>query len=651
MVAHPIDDVTPHLQCALSLLSLPVLRRLGLLRSGVGGDDVCQGIGVCRSASYGLAGRVMQATRDVHRPQGRPPKPQATTTSTAAHLQIGQKVIGFLMDNPGCVVPGQRRVYSDGFRRFVVGLVAPGQPGETVSLADIAATIQVPVRTLRDWLATPTDADDTAGSGDGGQDEPAPASAEPAGDPHDPNQPTESRPLPPELEQIVTLWKRWKGGFCAFVRSLEQHRIFTTPRQVRQILDDFADRTPARRGRRQGDCEAGRGSLETFYPNAQLFADGKQVDVSINGTTFTFCWQTVVDGHTCTPTGVAVRDAEDGAGLVEALAMSKRTTGQAPDALTRDAKPCNYAPEVEAVVQKDDIISVPATVNRPENKAPVEGLFGLFSQYLPPIRLQADNLKQLARQILTTVLVAYCVGRGRAPRAALGGRSPLQAFEQDRPTDEQRREARKRLSEIRNRILDQQAAERRRADPVCRAELQQAFVEFGLSDPAGTLIPTTARYGLDAVLEAIAVFRHKRDTGRLPDHHHERYLLGIARNIAERNEDLAVYQQTVQLRLEARDTLLQPLRQQAQRLAANLDRDDYIDTCLQQALDARFHIDRQWWTDTCMEAFETLPEAVRRLRGPNMARRIATQYNLPRQHRDNLMAALVRATTGRLAAA
>jgi hypothetical protein len=674
MVAHLLDDVTPHLQCALSLLSLPVLRRLVLLKPDVRAEDVCQGLGVSRSASYGLAGQIFEAARGVHRPRGRPPKSQTLAPVSTSQL-VATAVVRYLMDNPGCVVPGRRRIYTDGFRRFVIRLMGPGGPGETLTAAEVAEAIDVPVRTFRDWLATPTTADDTAYSGDPVPDE-APRSSDPdAGEAGEPSAPRpangesvetatsepddtdtagtsapERHTLPGVVVQILALWQQWRGGFTAFVNMLGQHRIFAKAHDVRQILDDYADRTPKRRGQGHYDAEAGRGSMETFYPNAQLFADGKEVFVTINRYTFKFCWQALVDGTTTTPTGSAIRDEEDGPGLTETIRMSKRTTGAAPDAMTRDGKPCNYSPEVESALEADGIISVPATPNRGQSKSPVEGLFGLFEQYLPPIDIQAGSVKRLAREILRHVVTAYCVGRGQAPRAALGGRSPREAFEQDRPTEEQRREARQRLSEIRDRILDQQAAERRRTDPVCRAKLDEAFTDFGLSDPAGTIITTIARYGLDAVLEAIAIFRHKRDAGRLPKHHHERYLLGIAKNVAERNEDVAVYRETIRLRLQARDILLQPLVQQAARLADPLDLDDYIDTCLDRALDAEFHIDRQFWADTCMEAFATQPDDVRRQRGSNMARQIATQYRLPRRDRDILLAALARATTGRMAA-
>jgi hypothetical protein len=672
MVAQLFDDVTPPLQCALVLLALPVFRRLRLLDSAVRVQDICEALGVSRSASYALAAQVLEAAHHVHRLRGRP----ATIESpppTSPSLWLARAVVRYLMDNPGCVVPGGRRTYTNGFRRFVVGLLRHPGPAATLTATQVAKLLTIPVRTLNDWLAEPMAAQDTAQSGQSAVDQgvpsesddtvladplasqphnanPAqPVSAEPDDTDTDQRAPTQPRPLPGVIEQILALWRRWRGGFGAFVTMLGQHRICATARDVRQILADCGQRVPKRRGRGHCCAEAGRGSIETFYPNAQLFADGKDVTVTVNRHRFSFCWQTVVDGRTSTPTGLAIRDSEDGQGLLQALQMSKQSTGALPDAITRDGKPCNYTPEVEAALQQGDIISVPATPNRGQSKAPVEGLFGLFSQSMPPIDIQASSVKHLARAILWYVVFAYCAGRAAAPRPSLGGRSPQQAFEQDKPTVEQRRQARQRLTEIRNRILDQQARERRRANPVCRAMLEQAFADFDLSDTAGTIIPTIARYGLDAVLEAIAIFHHKRTAGRLPEHNRERYLLGIARNVAERNEDLAVYRETLRLRLKAHDMLVQPLVQQATRLADTLALNDYIDACLERALDAQLHIDRQFWADTCFKAFRILPEDIRRERGPNLARRIACQYRLPRSDRDTLLAALITATTGRLA--
>lgn len=72
-----------------------------------------------------------------------------------------------------------------------------------------------------------------------------------------------------------------------------------------------------------------------------------------------------------------LRDEEDGPGLVKALEMSKHTTGEAPDAMTRDGNVCHCSHEVESALEADRITSVPATPDRGQSKAPTTLSLGL----------------------------------------------------------------------------------------------------------------------------------------------------------------------------------------------------------------------------------------------------------------------------------
>ncbi len=47
-----------------------------------------------------------------------------------------------------------RTVYSDGFRRFVVALAAPGKPAEGMPPAELAYATIVPQAILEDWLGS-----------------------------------------------------------------------------------------------------------------------------------------------------------------------------------------------------------------------------------------------------------------------------------------------------------------------------------------------------------------------------------------------------------------------------------------------------------------------------------------------------------------
>src|SRR5690606_15453360 len=110
-----------------------------------------------------------------------------------------------------------------------------------------------------------------------------------------------------------------------------------------------------------------------------------------------------VDAHSGAFVGLSVRDTEDSAAVVDAYANGIMTTGAPPLALLLDNKPSNHTPEVVAAI--DDALLIRATPERPQNKAHVEGAFGLFSQVLPVLLL--DTLQKphdLARDFLTIVV-------------------------------------------------------------------------------------------------------------------------------------------------------------------------------------------------------------------------------------------------------
>lgn len=62
----------------------------------------------------------------------------------------------YLMSHGGAACgTGPRRVYSDGFRRFIVRLADAGQPGQGKTVEELASAAGVPLGTLKDWLSVP----------------------------------------------------------------------------------------------------------------------------------------------------------------------------------------------------------------------------------------------------------------------------------------------------------------------------------------------------------------------------------------------------------------------------------------------------------------------------------------------------------------
>lgn len=625
-LARTLKDCTPHIQAAIVIVALVILKRLSFPTPSK--SEVIRLLGVSRSRAYELADQLATLASTMTRPRGRPTDPEVEPSSDVM-FQVAASVRDYLAQHPGAMTTGQRNSYTVAFRHFVLDLLESDGLAHELGREQAAIATGVPVDTLKDWLGLPRP-----------QDTPT----------TDENEPSAARDdngmLPEVIAQIVELYRNWEGDFTAFCRSLKEHRIEASTYLVRQILELTGQRKPRQPRRPKSNGEVLRGELERFFPNAQLVADGKQVIIQIGDRRYRFCWELCVDADTGALTGISVRDTEDSQGLLEALANSEVTTGAKPEALLRDNLPANHSEQVEDVLDDKGILGMPSTAYRPENKATVEGAFGLFSQTMPDIRLPSRSARELARRLMFFILFAYCAGRNHAPRSRLNNRSAAEAFAEDIPTIDERAAARKRLREIKDRILARRDVDRKRTDPVCRQLLTEVFAELGLEDPEGHFVHAIARLGIDATLRAVSIFKAKRWAGTLQVDYPERYLLGIAQNVAYEAESLAVYDELVRLRAKARDLLLRPLDDENERLQARYNTHEYLHETAQRALSASARIDRFYWRQMALDTFAKLGTTDRHKLGAWLARRIATAHTVPRTERNDFIARLAAATTG-----
>lgn len=604
----------------LAVLVIQALRHVGLPMPPL--TKALRALGVQRQRSYEMAEQIRAAITHLPRPVGRPPtEPEAAPDG--ARYTVCLAVRRFLEAHPGAHVTRRKRDgYSPSFRRFILRLRRRGAAGQTLPLPTFAEATGVPLDTLRDWLS-------------GRRTSPASAAPEVVG--KDP-------PVYPAgvIEQVVTLWRQHRGVKLAdFPRILaEQHRIRVSVPTLVEILGLSGDRSTARPRKPKPDPEAIRGAIERFFPGAQWVADGKHVTVHIGAQPFSFTWELAVDVFTGAHVGFDIRDAEDGAGIVAALEHGIQTAGAPPLALLLDNRPPTSTDEVSGALEANGVLAMHSTPYRAQNKANVEGAFGLFAQTMPPIGIQPEMApRELARSALQIALFAYCAGRNHVPRAGLGHRSAAQTYLDAVPTDEEREQALLRLREIQRRIKHRRDADAEREQPIAARWIAELFAEIGVDDPEGRMARSIARHGAAVVAEAIAVLRAKLNDGKSFDNA-GRYLAGIATNLAHRNEHLAVYDHAVELRLKAHDELLAPLREQDRQWRDELGLDAYMDRVLDAALDDRPAIDRAYWRRALVQAIErsALHRPIERLH--EIVRTVATSYRTPKPDRDVLIAAL-----------
>ena len=113
-------------------------------------------VGAGRSQAYAMRDRLRELLPTLIGTPGRPavePTAQCGSCGQCPMMKVALCIQRYIMANPGSACgTGERSVYSDGFRRFVVGLAAPGQPGEAMSTAELASACGLPLGTLKDWL-------------------------------------------------------------------------------------------------------------------------------------------------------------------------------------------------------------------------------------------------------------------------------------------------------------------------------------------------------------------------------------------------------------------------------------------------------------------------------------------------------------------
>ena len=602
-VAQKLVEICPLPVAALLLLARQLCAHLALPVPGVA--QILAATKTSRSSAYTLADELGELLPTLVPVRGRPPKPPPTSTGESGTLT--HAVLAYVMGHPACVERGPvRQHYSDGFRRFVVELRAEHA---TLDLEAFAKATELPLGTLKDWLQ-------------------GPASPPDAPDPATPALPTAESA---QMQTVLDAWSRWDGrfhGFCEHVR--DELRVPFGHDMVARILEVHGLRRRARRDGRSPDETALRGAFRTFFPGAQWVGDGMRVPVVVDDQRFTFNLELDVDAHTGAFTGVSVRREEDAAAVVEAFHDGILTTGAAPLALLLDNRPSNHTPDVDLAL--GDTLRIRATPERPQNKAHVEGAFGLFSQVLPELQLDTrTGAHVVASAFLGVVVQVWARTTNHRPRADRGGRSRAELYE-DSPSDEQFEQARRELRETAERQeLARRTLEARRRPEVLLL-LDTHFARLGLLDPERHIRIAIARYPLDAIVDGIAIFEGKRLAKTLPDGVDARYLLGIARNIAAQAEGEHIARRLFELRLEVRDTMLASLVAARDAVCTG---EGVLKECVDRALDTQSPLARTFWLDSLANVIRARDHVQHASLFDTAARRIEATFSVtPRERHD-----------------
>jgi len=388
-------SVPPSFAAGLVLLSLKLLSGHDLPRPTA--SSVVDALGASRSRAYAARDRLANELPALVRGPGRPVEEPAEAPDTSA---ITAKTLDFVMRHPGCVHRGEQRTrYAASFRLFALEQT---EAHPELELPVLARAMSIPPGTLKDWQR----------GGNAAVELREQTNLAEARDPA-----TE-----PRIAAVVAAFRGWHGDFLSFCEHVQLHlRIPFGVALIRRILEAEGVRIPRRRRGRSPDEEALRGQFETFFAGFQWVGDGTPLTIEVDGVTYTFNLELMVDAQTGAVTGMSLRDEEDGAAVVEAFEDGVATTGAAPMALLLDNRPSNHTEEVDDAL--GDTVKVAATPFRPQNKAHAEGGFGLFRQTVPELRLSRLEPEHLARDVLVLVATTWVRTLNHRPRRDRGNKS------------------------------------------------------------------------------------------------------------------------------------------------------------------------------------------------------------------------------------
>lgn len=612
--------VSRSMVAGLLLLARPYLRRHGMAAPGVA--DILRATGAGQTRAYACRKQLRRILARSTRPVGRP-----VATAAARAPSIEARILRFLMNHPGAVTTGRsRRHYSDGFRRFIVKLRADHPD---VDRSAFARAAQVPLPTLKQWERLPSA---TPAVPEAESDHASNHVANHQSN-HQANNPPDD-PIPAiAIPRLITAWRQWRGSFSAFCSFVREELGMDCGRTwIGDVLDAAGERPRRSRVRRPPDHQATRESFATFFPGAQWAGDGTALTVAINGKRFRFNLELIVDTHTAALVGASVSDEEDSDAVVAAVDDARTTTGKPSLALLLDRRSCNRSRRVASAMS--DTLLLHATRGRPQNKAHVEGAFGLFAQTMPPLEISAETPRQLARRIVELTVQAWARTLNHRSQSTRGGASRVQRYRRGQATRRRRRA---------RRLLRKRAVAHcgpRSSSPAASVLtwIQAAYQRLGVVDPTGRIARAMARYPIDAILGGVATYEGKRDAGTLPDNISEhpgscgaRYLLGLVRTVANFDEGVAISRALWGTRRLMRGEIIDRLaRRHAAILASPETRSAALARLVDHAIAADLRLERLYWLEAAGQEIRRASRSASSRLFEQAARRILASHTVPR---------------------
>ncbi len=466
-------------------------------------SKICEVAGINRPHMYERLDQLIAVMAKIELPgPGRPVVQSGSDSIAQAPIgwQFREKVFRYRMAHPSALVEhtSGHSTYSDGFIRFILDLHDTCEG----SVEWFCIQAEIPCQTVRSWIR----ADQVK--------------------PYQGHQPRQHSPLSgresDDVIDIIKDYSMWEGSLRDFIKYEAEHLCLRKSPIYRVLKIYGLLRVRSHKKPRY------RGSTEKCEPGDILVTDGKMVTVvdTHTGEVREFNWQGIIDQATTCHTAVVVTDTECAQGVREAFDASCKFIGHSPKALVHDNKPIHEEVELRKHIEETTIM-IPATPNRGENKAGIEGEFGKFEQTVGKLYLDGSSVEQFMKSAASEALRAYTSGINHAGRDEFDGESREAVLRKTCPDPEKNR---KFIEDLHADHTKKQRFEPLPTKATNRAILDEAFERFGITDldPKGKIRDWIAgKYTPEAIRKGLAIFGTEREKGRLRNKTAHRYLVTL----------------------------------------------------------------------------------------------------------------------------
>ena len=464
----------------------------------------CEEQQLSRSSVYLRIEQFRAIFRDLELPgRGRPSTKSTDNHPSAQNLR--EQVLRYRLEHPGAVIKhaSGRISYSDGFVRFILNAFDDWQG----SVEAFCSEVEVSYQSFHTWQLR---------------------------DEHEPYKFSEPREIPDipyclseTCRTILENYALWEGSLRDFLKE-EARRSGVKLTQVARLLK-ICKMVPERS--RKKDIRY-RGSTEPLQPGTMLVTDGQELEVILTGSgeMRTYNWQGMVDQTTGCTTATVINETECAQGVLDAFNQSCDFLGRPPQALLHDNKPIHQEEHLRKQIEQTTIM-IPATPERGQNKAIMEGTFGKVTQQIGSTIYLDDNSKDdLIKSALLERQKAYAAGADHAERALFGGKSRSEVLRKHCTDPEKDK---KFLKQLHGEHTQPRNDQHLPTLEVTRKLLDKGFEQFDLEQQdleVKTRIWLASRYTPEAVRQGLAIFAAEREKGRLKSKMASRYLVKVIQN-------------------------------------------------------------------------------------------------------------------------